>query len=166
MPYDLTKIKVVFADFDNTVCVHLNPHRDINLDTAWRNAMYTGNEDWYLEEDLYRVQDNVRAFLTMCKYCGASIYGLSQHESNIVYKAKRKFLDVKLPDVFDELYLTARRCDKVEFIKAWCSAFEISLSDVLMLDDHPETLYEARNAGINAISPITIATVYRGDGEL
>ena len=66
MPYDLTKIKVVFADFDNTVCVHLNPHRDINLDTAWRNAMYTGNEYWYLEEALYRVQQIPRCQTSGC----------------------------------------------------------------------------------------------------
>lgn len=163
--FELESIKVVFADFDDTICVHLRSLYDDKQSLDWRKAMYTGDVSWYLNKELFAVQEDVKTFLLLCVARGIVVNALSCSDSNIVYLAKLNFLDTNLPSVCDNLYITTNRESKLDLVKHWCEVYNVSLNEVLVVDDHPDTQHDMRNSGIHSVSPITIITMLQKGGE-
>ena len=161
-----SSIRAVFVDFDDTLCVHLTDRNHFDDYDEWLRAMITSDLRFYLNKEKYAVQEEVRDFCKKLKEKGALCAVITWNSSNIVYKPKKNFVDTYCPGLFDNLYITGSREGKLKLIENYCKIYDLKPYEVLVIDDHPETGNEMRNAGFSHLTPLAIVTLMRrGDFE-
>lgn len=151
----LDKIKVIFTDFDDTVCIHIYDRLSMDHE-AYLHAMYTGDVNFYLNKERYAVQPDVAAFLSLCHLAGKDVICLTWNQSSAPLKPKKAFLEKELGNIVDDLFVAGTRDAKLKVVIDYCKVHGIELDEVLLIDDHPSTLHEFRTAGIEAISPVVL----------
>lgn len=155
LEFVIDKIKVVFLDFDDTLCFHYGVEELNEGHDFWFKSMLEGKIDWYLNEEFHGVSKEMQDFVEFCKIHHISCHCLSWASNNIVYDAKRRLLDEKYPSV-KSLFLTGTREAKLEFMKDFCKANGLNRNQILLVDDHPTTRSEFRKEGFYAVNVNTV----------
>ena len=152
MKYLLDK-KVVFFDFDDTLCIHLSAMYDEETRECFLEALETQQLNFFMNRKLFMPNSRMFALAKLLKENGADIRCLSFVTDERAGSLKEYFLDGLMP--FHSITLGQ---SKAEFIVKYCEERSINLEDALLIDDAYANLRECNSAGIDAIQPFAIAT--------
>ena len=156
---DLSSVKLVFCDYDDTACIHLcvgvcRPTQD-----EWLDLFNKDMENTYTE-------------LIPCVPNVALKWFLSSHLKNIPKKiltwsdntglknARKTFVDKYYPGEFDNVIISPARESKTICMSVLAQELELSNDEILIIEDHPSTLNEAKAAGFLAVSTAEINALY------
>lgn len=156
---NLNSIKTVFVDFDDTLCVHLRSNTEELKHEDWIRDMVRGNKDWYLDSARHVDVPAMRDYLKLCNSANIPVICVSWSTTSLAYNAKIKFLDKKYPGLVERFVLVGSREAKLQLLDNWCKSMGFAKSEILLIDDHPDTQYEVRAAGYNSCSPMTIVSL-------
>lgn len=148
-------IKVVFLDFDDTLCFHYGVEEEIEGHMFWLKSMLDNKDDWYLDEEYHGISKEMQDFVRFCMMCHIDCHCLSWADNNVAYNAKRRLLDEKYPSV-KSLFLTGTRDGKVKFVDDFCKVNRLERHQILLVDDHPTTRSEFRKEGFYAVNVNTV----------
>lgn len=150
---DLSNVKLVFCDFDDTLCIHLHNNVTRPTEAQWRALRKSGREDLYTKQLEGLCVPNELLHKWLLSYVkSAEKYLISWTEMNVI-RAKYRFVEENYADVpFAGAIRVENREDKVKVIKSITSERGLSLDEVLLIEDHPCTVTEAQNAGVMCIS--------------
>lgn len=151
----LKNIKVVFLDFDDTLCLHYNLEETKESDDEFFKVMLNGSVNHYLDETRHGAVKELQDFVEVCTDVGIDCHCLSYSDTNLMYNAKRLFLDKKYPNV-KSLYFTGTREGKLKFMNDFCKATGVDKFQILLVDDHPSTRHKFRENGFYAVNVTTI----------
>ncbi|MBQ2882602.1 MAG: hypothetical protein IJE43_02345 [Alphaproteobacteria bacterium] len=149
---NFNEIQVALFDFDDTLCIH--KHIGVNRRTKkeWYEATFERDEDWYMDKTLCTYSPCLKYLLEKLNNSGTQCYGLTWSFSNGLYNARMKFVNHYYPNMLSDIFIVNSREAKVEFAKRLCETYGFSESNVLIVEDHPDTQMEFREAGMQALS--------------
>lgn len=146
------KFRMVFVDFDDTLCIHRHDKEYYPSDTTFAIRCILGTQNFCdsipnkkLGQLLKEIADK-----------GIKVYGLGWTTNNLHSEVKQQYIDVHFPDTFQKFIGAGTREGKLDVINSFASAYGISSDQILLIDDHPSTLMEVREAGYYAMTPIEI----------
>lgn len=155
---DLSRIKLVFCDFDDTICIHLSNNINRPTEKQWNEARGEGYRDIYTEtfKDIIVPNEFLHKWL-LTYVTDAEKYLLSWTEPCFLgakfHYAVEKFSDVH----FSGAYCSPNAREKVEILKQIASVRGFAYNELLLIDDHPTVIEIARSEGFSAISTIEVA---------
>lgn len=161
-------IAVIFCDWDDT----LFSWQDIKMDSAEMDSEstqdYLSHANWYIyHSDIIVPIDFMQKFLKAVKSKVDALYGLSWMSDTLPLRSKREMLDKYYNRLFDDMFGTGTREEKIATMQRICKARNWDARQALLIDDHPSTRSEARKAGFVTISPIGVYTSFQSlNGEL
>lgn len=158
--YIIKNKKVIFFDFDDTLCIHLRLMLNDDTHKAWQAAMFEQDKGFYLNSKSHVAPKKMVSFVNKVRDAGIECFCLTWSSDNRVVTPKTEFLKHHYGSCIENLYAAGSREYKLKLVMEYCAHYGISLDDVLLVDDHPNTLNEFRNAGIECISPVAILTCY------
>lgn len=149
---DLTNIKLVIFDFDDTLCIH--PKHG-----------YTEEDEIELELKVYRdikspwsehaKNRHMQEFIDECVEKGMKMGMMSlvssfKHGERKIHWIKEQY------GVNMENYSVGNREDKIRLLKVLMLTFNLDFKQIMIIDDRSDTLNEAAENGFIAISPMQI----------
>ena len=149
---DLSKVKVAFFDFDDTLCVHryLNVNRPTR--DEWDKAIVTGSKDWYSNTKYCVPQPAIQAFVHTMAKNNVVCHCLTWSELNLLEGARRKFLDEHYDKIIDKIYITGSRDGKLKVMDKYVNLLGYKPEELLLIEDHPVTIDECRKAGYSVLT--------------
>lgn len=154
MKKEPNEYEVVFIDFDDTLCVRMvhegNPE--------FYRKMFKKDPNYYLDTYTFEIGVGCRRLLESLK--DSKVICLTYAESDIVREAKQHFLDARFPGKFDDMIIIGTREGKVRLMNQYADAFKLKHSDILLIDDHPDTRREAFNDGFGIMSASEMAILF------
>lgn len=154
---DLSNIKVVFIDFDDSLCIHLNHATWLD----WFSNCVFGNGDIYLTDGKCAPMPGMAEFIKDCIEANTTRICLTWAFADFVSEPKKKFINYHYGDnAIDKLYCIGTREYKVEFIREYCLNLGLKPWNVLIVEDHPETEEEAILEGYTIVTPQEISVRY------
>lgn len=141
----LFRAKVIVADFDDTLILH-----DCGKD--WYSCCYDG----VCMRDYSKLFENSvpnYALLEALKLVDAPKFCLTHAGRSTHLFPKKDWLNLFATDMFKDIICVGSREDKAKFILDMCDAYGFKPEEVCLIDDHPDTLYEAGMTGITVITP-------------
>lgn len=155
---DLSKIKLVFCDFDDTICIHLSNNINRPTEEEWSRARGEGFRGIYTEtcKDITVPNEFLHKWL-LTYVVDAEKYLLSWTEPCFL-DAKLHYAVEKFADVhFNGAYNSQSADGKIKVLKQVASERGIDYKEILLIEDHPITIDSVRDAGFCAISTIEVA---------
>lgn len=146
--FDPSTLKYVFIDYDDTLCVHM---RDKRGSSTWFKAMFTGDVNFYGEPDFCKLPGMER-FLGKLKAYGCDVYGLTWADYSFTVDVKNAWVQKNYPGKIKSTIGVGCREKKVIFITEFMKMVECRPDEILVVDDHPDTLSEALDVGFQAMS--------------
>lgn len=156
--YIIRNKKVVFFDFDDTLCVHLRLGLNEDTHAQWQKAMFEQDKEYYLDTSRCLAPKSMLSFIIQLFEGGVKCECLTWSSDCRVYEPKKNFLFHRYKNCFSNLFVTGTREGKIKFLKNYCENYGLSFDDILLIDDHPQTLADCRAAGIECISPVAVIT--------
>lgn len=149
---NFNEVQVALVDFDDTLCIH--KHIGVNRRTKkeWDAATFERDEDWYMDTTQCTYSPFLKYLLKKLNHLGTQCYGLTWSLSNGLYTARNKFVNHYYPNMLSEIFIVNERAAKVEFAKKLCETYGFSERNILIIEDHPDTQAEFREAGMLALS--------------
>ena len=149
---DLSKIKYVLCDYDDTVCIH--QHVGVKRPTHYQYVQCCEDDvenyyteiipcvpnkalKWFFETYLHNVKS--KDILTWSSYPG-------------LVEARHQFLRKHYPNQFSDVYKVKAREFKYSFVAKYMRSWKIKPQEILYIDDHPDTLDEISNLGVQVLS--------------
>lgn len=133
MPHSRINYRIVFVDFDNTLCVHSHPiDYTSNLLESKEDACTSWFKESYLDMTLVEYLVNLKE--TNCKIILLSNSGSKQLE------VKKYFCEKYVPDLFDDYVGCSCDCSKYDFIKAYLQKHDLVYVQCLLIDDSAEII--------------------------
>lgn len=153
---DLSHIKLVVLDFDDTLCIHLHKGYVRPSDADWDALIKYNNDDTYIDRVPCGPNKPLRKFLN--KYFNdTDKMMLTWASSDALIRARIKFIKkyYKTDHFIDYAYVPNRN-DKIEYLRMLRFGMTLLPHEILVIEDHPSTLNEARDAGFMALSTAEI----------
>lgn len=155
---NILKSKLIFVDFDGTICLHLVPVNyrqseiwNIDTEAAYQAVFKNSIPNKYLIHFLAHAQSN-----------GAKIVLLSSASSKAL-EMKDKWLDRHCHGLFSECIAVQSHEEKIACAEAYIAMrakYPGAKQTALMIDDSSDVLRKAHQCGIMAASPSTITEIY------
>ena len=152
MSVNLRKIKVAFFDYDDTLCVHRHISVNRPEKSTWDKAILLDVADWYSHPEYCVPQPAIQEFVTKLKGHGVKCHCLTWSNTNQLERARRKFLDENYNEAFDKIYIVGSREYKIDILENYVGLLHFKRDEILLVEDHPDTIYEARSKGFNALT--------------
>lgn len=153
----LAKIWVAFIDFDDTAVIHL-VHNDW---PDWFNNNLIGVPDSYFRNNRTAPMPGMKEFLDELMSRDIDIYCLTASDSSLVVEPKKAVLDTYYGEgVFKKVISCHPREYKIRLIQEYAHNNELAPRSILVVDDHPETIYECRKLGFTVATPQEICIRY------
>ncbi len=160
---NLSNIKVVFIDFDDTAIVHLDHSR---WDDFFTNAFNGEDKMYTLGERVYPMPGMYK-FVKCINEANIPLYCLSVGYMSPTAVSKKKLLDkVYGIDSFKDVLIVGTWEYKTVLMLKYCNNFGLKSEEVLIVDDHVSTREEALSKGFNIASPQEIACRYLYHGDM
>lgn len=154
---DLSGIKAAFIDFDDCAVIH---HDHGNWDDWWRSC-YEGKDDAYKIGERVFALPGLTNLLKDLHELGVNVDFLTWSNTSIIVIPKTKVLGKLYGlNMFDHVISVCSREYKIEFIKQFCNEYALAPQEVLVVDDHPETVGEALKEGYLVATPQEIVCRY------
>ena len=145
--------RIIIADFDDTLIdwLDIDSH---NADAVTWDKQHLITEDWYdKHRDRFRPNKDMQEFFAMWSNKVNTCYVLSWRDTNISLPSLEKIVEEFYPNIFRKVLISGTREAKVDVLKSIEQAHDVSFSEILLIDDHPETRHEIRALGCKACSP-------------
>lgn len=148
--------KVICVDFDDTLVTWFGCLHDGEVFEWDKEHLMT--EDWYQRHtDRYAFNPYIRSFLDTYKNRCQALYVVSWRETNISLPSLERVIeDYYDYNYFRKILITGTREGKVSLLKSIALSHEIAFDELLLIDDHPHTTHEAKEAGFAATTPQAI----------
>lgn len=156
---DLGSVKLVVCDYDDTACIHLSIGVRRPTQDEWLDLFKKDKENTYTEliPCVYNVA--LKWFLsTYFKGIPKSILTWSDNIS--LRNARKAFVDKYYPGEFNSILISSTREGKTSCMSVLAQELELSNDEILIIEDHPSTLNEAKAAGFLAVSTAEINALY------
>lgn len=149
------KLKCVCYDFDDTI-VGWTEVRNRKASVFDENCLEKKN--WYVSHrDCYEPIDFMKKFLKIMHPRTERMFCISWIDWSGPYWMKKEIVEEILGnDLCDDLLAAGTREMKVEILKKLCKCYGYKPENILLVDDHPDTCVDAREAGFCTISPIGV----------
>lgn len=153
---NLDEIKVVFMDFDDTICVRMD--RNQKDDNYFK---YMLERDWtFFNRNNRKVGRGIPEFILECKKRHIKLYGLTWGNSNLAYHAKLGWLDNTFNGAFEDVIFTRSSEYKLNILKMYSEITGIKRDQILFVDDTPDIVDDACDEGFIGAGPQQIAILY------
>lgn len=154
-------IKAAFFDVDGLLSAPVYPTA-IGSDTLgiglperlWLRYCILKGEDGY---ELCKPVPCVRRYAQALKESGSALYVLTASGSSPESSAKRKFIRLNYPDLFDDFFAVPSMDDKVPFMEEFAAAFGLQPEEMELVEDTYSTLIDASEKGFRCTHISTIA---------
>lgn len=154
---DLSKIKVAFLDFDDTMCIHL----DHSQWHEWFRDCLTGSGEIYLDRSKCAPMPCMDYLINDLKNANILRICLTWAEVDFVKEPKEGFIRHYYgDDAINQLYCTGTREDKIKFIIQYCKTYGLKHEEVLVVEDNQNTISEVLMAGCVLMTPQEVAVRY------
>ena len=151
---DLTRYKVAFIDFDDTLCVHLN-HR--TWSDWWMNC-FNGSAENYLDPNNCAKDVGMQELLDRLRLIGMNVICLTWSDTSLVVVPKKKWIDASYgAGKVDMVIAVSSIAYKLEFMDQYRDRMGLSASEILVIDDHPDVNNGALSRRYTIITPQEIA---------
>ena len=155
--FNLPNVKVVFFDFDNTLCVHTTY---VNHDKDYRKEYGT---DHYRRIKAYK-SEIMQEFLDLLIENDVELC-LTSATYEYCFDVKQQWLKEQYGYDFKN-YCVTRDADKTTTICNYALEYDIDLKDILFVDDKADNLITATAMDIPSCHPLEIAEfIYRRSGD-
>lgn len=151
---DLSKVRYVFFDFDDTLCIHKN--RQFLKYEDYIKLLYQEKENISLWSPNDKSQ-HMQRFMDLCFSKYISMYLISWVKTSLESNIKQKWVFKTYGYLLENMCVGSIEL-KTEIIQYFCSAKNISTDSVLIIDDSPEVLNNAAKNNIQAASPMEIVS--------
>lgn len=156
---NLDSVRFILCDYDDTACVH------IHIDTArptqkeWENLSSEDKADTYI--NIVPCKPNPALAWFLNKYFHETEKQiLTWAYSYRLIEARKRFVDLHYPNEFSEIVVLKSREEKVKYMEALAKSYGFSRDEVLIIEDHPDTLHEAKIAGFQGLTTAEINVMY------
>lgn len=150
-------IQVAFIDFDDTLVIHLNRSQW----SDWFEGCLNGLPDPYLKNSRTAPMPGMKGLLSELADNNIPMFCLTWAWCSIVAKPKERVLDAYYgANIFEGVITTGTRQDKLRFIKRYCEEFCLEPNQVLVVDDHEDTVEECRDYGCKVMTPQEVCCLY------
>lgn len=153
---DLNNIKLIVLDYDDTLCIHLHNGVIRPSEQDWDDLTKEAKENTYL--DLVPCGPNKALKLFLDTYFEKTEkHLLTWADTKRLIPARKAFIE-KYYDTehFTKYEVVPDRQDKLRYLFAIAEYRGLGKNEILLVEDHPSTLIEARNAGFMVISTAEI----------
>jgi len=150
---DLSGVKVVIFDFDETLCIWGDRSQYMEGMPLWKGVMECGWEFWD-EQGCVR-NEFMPKFLKSCIRQGVEL-GLMSCAQAIVAQAMSEWCFQKYGKKFEN-YCVGTTSAKLDMLKAIAECRQIPRDSILLVDDLAATLRAAAREGFRVASPLDIA---------
>lgn len=154
---NLDNIKLIVLDYDDTLCIHLHNGVTRPSEQDWDDLTKEAKENTYL--DLVPCGPNKALKLFLDTYFEhTEKHLLTWSNTKRLILARKAFIE-KYYDTehFTKYEAVPTREDKVHYLFLMAAYKGLCKNEILLIEDHPSTLNEARNAGFMAISTAEIS---------
>lgn len=156
---DLGSVKLVVCDYDDTVCIHLSIGVRRPTQVEWLDLFKKDKENTYTE--LIPCVHNVALKWFLSNYFKGIPKSILTWSDNISLRNARKaFVDKYYPGEFNNILISSTREGKTSCMSVLAQELELSNDEILIIEDHPSTLNEAKAAGFLAVSTAEINALY------
>lgn len=153
--YDKRNFDAIFVDWDNTFCLEEVIDRPKWFEEAWEHAKVIRDTSWY-KLPCFTMNAKLGLYLMECRDAGTHIFGLTHMVDSTDLPVKKAYCDAHLPGVISELFGSCTRRDKVDVMDRVCKVYGYKRENVLLIDDHPETLHDAAYAGYKVLNTVAL----------
>ena len=153
---DIDSIEMCFIDFDDSLAVRVN--REPEPD--YHDSMVMG--DWRFFDRVKRAIGKGMVEFTKTLHTNkALIFVLTWGNSSLRRKAELEWCNHRLgDDVIEDVIVTSSKEYKIEVLTQFANAYNMDRNKILLIDDIPDTLDRAYEAGFSVASPQEIALIY------
>lgn len=151
-------IKYAFFDFDDTLCIHTKHMNPNESRKNWINALFNNKYDYYFND--CKPSRHMKNLLEELKKKNVPSFCLTWGEHSGWVKPKKAFIDARYPGCIKEVIVTSSREAKIEYIKLFAEAMKCDLNEILLVEDHPDTLNLALKEGISSMSAMETTVLY------
>ena len=142
---DLSGIKAVFFDFDDTLAIHDPEFETVNY---WEKV-------WAQPDNVYdesvMPNEGIRLFLE--ELSGVDKYCITWASNSLAAEVKQAWLDKNFPGEFKKTICTATPKEKIRVLQVYASVFGLEPGEILFVDDLYSTLEMAMKAGFVIMTP-------------
>lgn len=156
-PVDIDRFKVVFIDFDDSAVIHIDHGKWDNFN----KDLWEGNENTYKLNERVVPLPGLMYLLKRFKVNHANVYCVTWAYTSLVVKPKTAALIKAYGEgMFKEVISVCSREYKIKLMREFCSEYGIDTSDVLVIEDHPDTVHESLEAGYTVMTPQEVSCRY------
>ena len=147
----LRSMKVVFFDYDDTLCIHKN-FSGTGWSSGWWDAVLDDNYKYYMDTERCAPNPVLQDMCKIFKRNRTLCHILTWADCNGMQEARWRFIHQYYPDIFKKLFIMSSREGKLVFLERYAAHYGIKKEDILIIEDHPVTLEECLKAGFSAMS--------------
>lgn len=153
---DLDNIKLIVLDYDDTLCIHIHNGVTRPSEQDWDNLTKEAKENTYL--DLVPCVPNKALKLFLDTYFEKTEkHLLTWANTKRLIPARKAFIKKYYDtEYFTKYEIAHTREAKLKYLLAVAEYRDLDKNEILLIEDHPSTLDEARDAGFMAISTAEI----------
>ena len=155
---NMDEIKLAFFDYDDTLCIHR--HNGVRRPTVeeFDTARVTEDIGYYMNLQWFTYSPAVKDIVSSLYNKGVKLYVLTWASDDTLVSARQAFLSHYYGDVFSGLTVVGSRESKIAFARMYSRINKIPGSQILIVEDHPDTRYDFLVAGFSALSVSEIAS--------
>ena len=166
MKINLSNIKVVIFDFDDTLAIHKDKdyikHRnksEENLFNYYLNA-YLNPNSFYETIEPCNISKSILKLIAILRKNNVKMYCVSGMKFSFHFKAKENFVHKYYGNDI-EMMSTKNQELKVDAVKIICKINNCNLNEVLFIDDIEKNITNFKELGINALLPNEVASILK-----
>ena len=141
----MSEYKVIFLDFDNTICLHRHPVDYASPVALFEDSLQASRKlfsssviNWELVDVLCNLREN-----------NDVIIGMLSSSGSIQLEIKKVWLKTAVPRLkLDFVYGVSVDCTKKQFILSFQKYHSIQPSECILIDDDPGTVNDLYRSGV------------------
>lgn len=158
---DLTNIKLVIFDFDDTLCIHYKHGYTEDDELELTLKVYMSNKSPWCDHAKNR---HMQEFINECVERKLPMGMMSlvtsfKHSERKIHWIKEQY------GVDMENYSVGNRKDKLKLLKSLALALGLDHRQILFIDDRSDTLNEVAENGFIAVSPMQIVNYVENNSQ-
>lgn len=150
---DLSRVKLVLFDFDDTLCIH-SKHWNHDSD-GYNKAMFTGDTSWW-ERNSCEYSKEMMKLVNYCRDNGIDMGLISAVEFCATSVTKLDWVKQKYGVDMKNFCTSAGQSSKKDMVNYIIRAYGLEADSILFVDDYYSHVSQVASLGVQAASPMEI----------